>query len=243
MAPSDPISLFDRLQAVKPDGLSLNAWRVRAGLSQAVFTDIKRRGGAKHETIEKLLKAIGVTFAEFEAGARSDEKELAPPEVRAPYLAFRGDDRPRDIPIVGTALCADIPLEADGLKVDVEAMEMDFDEVIDYARRPLTLDNRRDVYALYFQGVSMAPRYEPGEIGYVDPKRPPVTGEYVILQLRKAEEVEGERVSVVIAKRLVRQTANFFELEQFNPPLKFQVDRARVKHLHRIIPWDELVSF
>lgn len=122
-------------------------------------------------------------------------------------------------------------------------MELDLNEVVDYARRPLTLDNKRDVYALYFRGLSMSPRYEPGEIAYVDPSRPPSIGDYVVVQLREADGMDGERIHTVVAKRLIRQTVNFLELEQFNPATTFRVERTRVARLHRIIPWDELVSF
>lgn len=237
------MSLFDRLMAVKPDGLSANSWRTRAGLSQAVFTDIKRRGSAKHETIEKLLAAIDVSFAEFEAGVKSPERELAPTAVRAPYLAFRGEDRPRDVPIVGTAECADIEFDGDETRVPVEMMEINADDVIDYARRPLSLDNRRDVYAIYFRGTSMSPRYEPGELAYVDPRRPPLSLDYVVLQMRRDDGDNGERLCLAMAKRLVRQGADFFELQQFEPPATFRIEKARVKHIHRIIPWDELVTF
>ena len=243
MAVSDPISLYDRLMAVRPPGLSQNAWRLKAGLSSAVFTDIRRRGAAKHDTIEKLLDAIGVTFAEFEAGVVQPEKEAPPAAVRAPFLAFRGQDRPRDVPIRGTAECADIEVEGNDARVTVETMALDADEVIDYARRPATLDNRRDVYAIYFRGHSMTPRYEPGELAYVDPVRPPRAGDYVIVQMRGVDGLEGERIVVVMAKRLVRQSSSFYELEQFNPATTFRVARRDVAHLHRIIPWDELVTF
>ncbi len=240
---ADPISLYDRLMAVKPAGLSNTTWMAKAGVSRMALTDIKRRGNASHDTVEKLLAAIGATFAEFDAGERKTDRDPTTQAERAPFLAFRGPDRPRDVPIVGTALCADLKFEDDGSLVDIEAMEMHFDDVIDHARRPLTLENRRDIYALYFRGVSMAPRYEPGELGYVDPRRPPVSGDYVVAQLRGPDGEDGERIVTVIAKRLVRQTAGYYEFEQFNPALLFKVERGRVAHLHRIIPWDELVTF
>lgn len=240
---SDPLSLFDRLMAVKPVSLSVNAWTVRAGLSRSALQDIKRRGNASWDTIQKLLDAIGVTQAEFEAGARQTEKEPSTDAVRAPYQAFRGQDRPRDIPVVGTAQCADIEFTTDGEPVAIETMEMDMGEVVDYVRRPASLDNRRDIYAIYFVGGSLEPRYEAGEIAYVDPRRAPSVGSYVVVQLRRPDETEGERVHVVLAKRLNKVTATHYELEQFNPPARFRVERERVKHIHRIIPWHELVAF
>ncbi|RSU58732.1 hypothetical protein BRX36_20090 [Sphingomonas sp. S-NIH.Pt1_0416] len=237
-----PESLYDRLMAVKPADLSANKWTTLAGVNRNAFTDIRKRGAANHDTIERLLAAISVTFGEFEAGEIAPKHENEPRE-RGPFLAFRGDDRPRDIPVVGTALCADVEVDSDGRDVSVEAMELDFGEVIDHIRRPLSLDGKREIYALYFRGVSMSPRYEPGELGYVDPNRPPQLNDYVVVQLRKPDGVDGERVYTVIAKRLKRQTSAHYELEQFNPPLTFQVPREHVAHIHRIIPWDELVSF
>lgn len=238
---SDPVSLFDRLMAVKPAGLSPNAWTVRAGLSRSALADIKRRGNASWETMEKLLGAIGVTQAEFEAGVRAEEKEPPAPAVQAVKLAFRGDDRPRDVPVLGTAECAGTEYAADGGRVWVETMMLD-DEVVDHVRRPASLDNRRDVYAIYFSGTSMEPRYEAGELAYVDPKRAPKAGNYVVVQLRKAEG-DGERIFKVLCKRLLKTTSSYIELEQFNPPIRFRVDRADVAHVHRIIPLDELVAF
>lgn len=225
--------------AVKPAGLSRHAWSKSAGVSPTVFADIKRRGGAHHATVEKLVGAIGLTWAEFDAGMAQPEREPPPPEVQAPRLAFQGNDRPRDVPVLGTAECGDMEVEGDA----IETMELHVDDVVDHVRRPVTLDNRRDAYAIYFQGSSMAPRYESGEIAYVDPKRPPARGAYVVVQLRRPDHADGERIYRVLAKRLVRKTASFYELEQFNPPLTFRVPVADVAHCHRIFDWTELVAF
>lgn len=240
---SDPLSLHDRLVAVKPDGLSKNAWATGAGLNRNVFTDIRNNGSAHPHTLRKLLDFIGLTETDFEAGLKAFEKEASPAAVRAPMQAFRGEDRPRDIPIVGTAQCADLEIDEDGTLINIETMEMDMGEVVDYARRPLLLDTRRDVYAIYHQGTSMEPRFEPGELSYVDPRRPPTAGNYVVVQLRRPDEVEGELVHMVLAKRLVRTSGKFVELQQFNPPVTFRIERERIKHIHRILPWDEVVAF
>lgn len=245
MANDDPTTLFDRLMAVKPAGLSPNAWTTKANVNRSVFTDVRKRGALNLATLEKLLSAIGVTLADFDAGVRATERDGAHlnDPVKAPVMAFRADDRPRDVPIVGTAECGEIEFITDDGKLKIEAMELDLDNVVDHVRRPATLDNRRDVYAIYFTGHSMAPRYEPGELGYVDPSRPPRVRDYVVVQLRRPDAHDGERVCRVLAKRLIRMSASYIELEQFNPAGVFRVDRADVKHVHRIIPWDELVSF
>lgn len=229
--------------AVKPAGLSANAWAVKAGLNRNVFNDIRKRDSAHPYTLDALLDAIGLTKAEFDAGAKQADKEPPPQSVQAPRLAFRGDDRPRDIPIVGTVECADIDFDADGGPTAIETLGIDIHDVIDHARRPPSLDNRRDIYALYFRGHSMSPRYEPGEIAYVDPSRQPRIRDYVIVQLKEGGDFDGDRMATAMAKRLVRVSASYIELEQFNPPVTFKIERRQVAHMHRIIPWDEIVSF
>ena len=53
---------------------------------------------------------------------------------------------------------------------------------------------------------------------------------------------EGDRVNAVLIKRLVRRTAAYVALEQFNPSLTFRIDTQQVKSIHRIIPATELLA-
>lgn len=232
--------LYDRLMSIKPDGLSANAWAMRAGVSRQVFADIRKRGNATHVTLQKLLASIGRTLSDFEPAARDFDQPIDPAKV--PFNALRGADRPRDVPIVGTAECAELEFEGGDAHVMTTAMIMSTNDVIDFARRPATLDGRTDVYAIYFAGESMAPRYETGELAYVDPRRPPSVRDYVIVQLKR--DGGGQDAGfVVLAKRLHRRSASWVELEQFNPPAVFRVPSDEIAHVHRIIPWDELVVF
>lgn len=236
-------SLYDQLVAVKPAGLSTNAWATKAGVNRSVFQNIRQRGNASWDTIRKLLDAVGLTQAEFEAGMKAVHRDAPADAVRAPRMAFQGDDRPRDVPVLGTAECGDVTIGQDGHAVEVETMSIDHDDVIDRVRRPVSLDNRRDVYAIYFRGQSMSPRYEDGEIAYIDPRRPASRLDYVILQLVGPDGDDGERVIRVLAKRLLKTTASHYEVEQFNPPLVFRVPRKSVRHMHRIMDLAELVAF
>jgi len=118
---------------------------------------------------------------------------------------------------------------------------MDQGEVIAYYSRPAALSGRRDVYGVYIQGASMAPRFQEGEVVFVDPKRPPQIGDDVLVFLR-IEEDGSERITACLIKRLVRRTAQHVELEQFNPLTTFRIDRAQISKVHRVIPWGELMA-
>lgn len=89
----------------------------------------------------------------------------------------------------------------------------------------------------------MSPRYEEGDPAYVDPKRQPRVGDYVVVQLREETEEGDERLRSALLKRLVRRTSTLVELCQLNPPMTFTVPAKDIYAIHRVIPWREIVFF
>jgi phage repressor protein C with HTH and peptisase S24 domain len=134
---------------------------------------------------------------------------------------------PRDIPILGSGACGE-----DGL--------FEFNgQTLDHARRPARLQNVRDAYAIYVSGLSMSPWREPGQLVYVHPHQPVKIGDYVVVQLHP--ERAGEPPKAYI-KRLVRRTAKDLRLLQYEPREEKTVAMAKVKAIHRVIDWDELLG-
>lgn len=150
----------------------------------------------------------------------------------------------RDIPIFGTALGSEGRYDGlDGAGSHaVEQAALDQSEVLGHLRRAPALVGRKDVYGVYISGSSMYPRFGDGESVIVDPKRPPMIGDDVIVHLCAPDDHEGDRVNAVLIKRLVRRTASYVALEQFNPPLTFRIESRKVKSIHRIIPATELLA-
>jgi phage repressor protein C with HTH and peptisase S24 domain len=149
-----------------------------------------------------------------------------------------------DLPIYGTALGSDIDFVATGgATVAVQQATLDMTDAIDFVRRPAALERRRDAYAVIVAGDSMYPRFQDGEIAVVDPRRPPAPGQDVIVQLADDNGHDGtDRVVCVLIKRLVRRSASWVELEQFNPPATFRLDMSAVKAIHRIVTMGELLG-
>lgn len=134
----------------------------------------------------------------------------------------------KDMPVLGTSLGGD----GQG--------EFHFNgQVIDYVRRPPRLIGRRDVFVLYVQGSSMSPWREPGQMIYLERNRPPRPGDYVVLEL--AGHV-GDEEKPAILKRLVAMTSAKLRLRQYNPDKEFEVERAKVRAVYRVMDWDELMS-
>ncbi|MBP1882502.1 LexA family transcriptional regulator [Sinorhizobium mexicanum] len=95
---------------------------------------------------------------------------------------------------------------------------------------PPILSDISDAYAVSVSGDSMSPRYEDGEICFVDPRRPVRRGDYVIAQIR----LEENGAPLAYVKKFVRHNTAELVLEQFNPPKELRFDANTVHSVHYI---------
>lgn len=95
---------------------------------------------------------------------------------------------------------------------------------------PPVISHISGAYAVSVSGESMVPRYEDGEICFVDPKRRVKKGDYVIAQIRQEEH--GPLLAYV--KRYIRHTSIELVLEQFNPPKELRFAGNTVVSVHYI---------
>jgi phage repressor protein C with HTH and peptisase S24 domain len=58
-----------------------------------------------------------------------------------------------------------------------------------------------------------------------------------VVQLKgdDTEDQYEERITAVLIKRLVRRSASFVELRQFNPDTTFRVGSERIAAIHKVI--------
>jgi phage repressor protein C with HTH and peptisase S24 domain len=163
---------------------------------------------------------------------KDDQSPLIKTEVRGTGMtaaevrdawAMRGNVEP--VPLVGTALGG-----AFGDLEGVEMTELRLHEILDYLARPQGLADDRDAYAVEIVGDSMAPRFEPGERVFVSPKATVRPGDDVIIQLTdpNGRGDHADAITEVLIKRLVRRTASYVELRQFNPDTTFEVPITRI---------------
>jgi phage repressor protein C with HTH and peptisase S24 domain len=131
-----------------------------------------------------------------------------------------------DIPVYGT-----VQGGADG------AFELNTGEAIDWVRRPLALEGKVGLYALYVEGSSMSPRFYPGERILVNGKKPPAIGDDVVVQVKPKRE--GDPIRAYL-KSLVRRNSEEIEVEQFNPPKKRTFKAAEILSVHVVLRRDEI---
>jgi phage repressor protein C with HTH and peptisase S24 domain len=137
----------------------------------------------------------------------------------------------RDVPVRGTAVGGD-------------GGDFTFNgEVVDMVRRPPGLAGAAAVFALYVHGDSMSPRFEAGDLIFVNPARPPTPGCDVVVELAPKP---GDSVGPCYIKRLVRRTADKVLLRQFNPPpgdrADFEIDKDQVRNMWRVLTSAELLG-
>ncbi|WP_420137761.1 S24 family peptidase [Sphingomonas sp.] len=237
-------------------GAAVNRLRDRAGLSLRALA--AKAGYAAASSIQRYAdpafdSPLGVEVATRFADAMQGLGD--PPIMRGEVLALTGlvtdsnavtfrmegasaDRMQRDLPIYGTALGADEIVDGEA----IEQTTLNRGEVIEYKRRPPILDGRADVYGLYVQGSSMHPRFRDGDTVFVESRRRPAVGDDAVIYLRTPDEVEGERTSSVLIKTIVRKTASYVELEQFNPPQTFRITMDRVDRMDRVLTLEDLIG-
>jgi phage repressor protein C with HTH and peptisase S24 domain len=110
-----------------------------------------------------------------------------------------------------------MPLTVPVRGVAVGGTDADFTlngDIVDYVRRPPGLMNAKRALAIYVQGDSMEPRYEAGDLVYLNPDRPARGGDDVVIQMKP----NGHKPGDCFIKRLVRRTPTQIICRQFNPP-------------------------
>jgi hypothetical protein len=148
-----------------------------------------------------------------------------------PFEEKYGDAPLPTIPLVGSA----IGMKSFDPERDIELTELDMGDVLDQVARPASLARDKQAYALTIIGDSMFPRFEPGRRVIVSPRAPISINDDVIVQLKSGNGDDADRVSTVLIKRLVRRSASFIELRQFNPDVTFQVEQKRIAAIHKVV--------
>lgn len=180
---------------------------------------------------ERLIKAHEIPTIEAYLGVSLSPNtpqtarvsEVAPAPVQFPSRS----EMPLDVPVRGTAVGG----ESDGFLFE--------NDTIDYVRRPPGIAKTKDVFALYVRGMSMAPRFEEGDLIYLNPHLPARAGDDVVIEFVPSESHEfGEGC----LKRLVKKTSTKVIVEQFNPQMDLEFDADTVKAIHRVLTLNELMG-
>lgn len=188
------------------------------------------------DKLPTLAKVLHIDTGELIRALTADGSSAPMPErpTASEVIALDRDippplrsDMPRDVPVLGTVVggsSGDFLMNGDR---------------VDFVRRPPRLLGRRDVFAVYVQGVSMEPRYFSGELLYLEGNRPPHIGDFVVVEC-KASESDPEHPAYL--KQLAATTPTKLKLRQFNPAEVIEIDRRKVLKVYRVMGLGDLLG-
>lgn len=237
----------DRLETIKRS--AANVSKAATGNEDAIRR-IYRGHMPSGDKLENIARELGTTVA-WLLGKENSAPGLPDYQPPQPYsLPERPEaeralaDTPsfdllklgKDVAVLGTGMGSNMQFDEDGISKIVEMMEIDENDVIDFVRRPPGVAGRKDIYAIYHTGISMQPRFFPGGLSFIETRREPNIGDAVLIQVSRGDGHDGsERVFSVLVKTLIRRTADYIELEQYNPPMTFRLPVKSVHRMHRIM--------
>ena len=204
--------------------------------------EISLRLGRNHAYIQQYLsKGSPKVLGEVERKKLSkilnlDERLLMPAELLA-----TSDGDPIELPSMRETPNAVVTNEklARGHKIPLygAAVGGDYGEfelngsLLDTIFAPPSLSGIPGAYGVKIVGDSMWPRYEDNETVYVNPKRRPVKGDYVIVEIWN----DDHETKLAYIKRLIRWTQSELVLEQFNPAKELRFEGASVATVHYVL--------
>lgn len=220
-------ALIRDLERFKPDGLSLNAWAVGAGVNRAVWGDIRRHGNPSRRTLDKLLGFAGSSLAEFEAlrvGSFMPERATEDGGLRDRSHGW-ADPLLRPIPCLSAAVGPSLSI--DDKSVATVLLSATSEGQVD---RPRSLAIDQGVYAFRLPIDALLPRFRLGRTIIVAPHRRCEPGDDV-LALIASSSAETQ----ALLGELIDQRGDWLTVRQFNPAVAVRVPRSRIEALHHVI--------
>lgn len=231
-------------------GQKIAELREAKGWSRPELAKLMGTSAQQLERLEKGIRKLTLPWIEKAAKALEVDQQIiidaeSPPAhaVRSNATPFRyegasAENMRNDLPIYGTALGAPRMIEND----QVEQTYLNSGEVVEYIKRPVVLNGKGDAYGLHVVGGSMWPIYPEGSIIIAETRRPPMIGDDVVVYLRDIDGEDDTRARCVLVKRLVRRSAAYVELQQFDPMVTFQVRTDEVLRIDRVMTLRDLLS-
>lgn len=224
-------------------GLNPSAASKAAGLSPGAIRNLQRgaRGeiklkGASAKTLGAIATALKVDLnwlmggATIHAPALSVKATTAPPVIRP-----EGPEKSTVEPAPNAPTFSqfgDFDIEVRGITVGGEDDEFYFNgKVSEHVRRPPGLMHKKGVFAVEVSNDSMVPRYDPGDLIYVQ-KANPVADDDVVVELYHPEDENLAGKSFV--KTFVRRTGRRITCKQFNPPKEVEFDAGEVREIYKV---------
>lgn len=222
VAPEQISSLGERVTYLRKRlGLSQSALADAVGMSQQGIAMLERNQSQRPRMLPELASALRTTDKWLLDGGPLPPDGGQPQQPNRPlgtgFTPPPSFFHEHDLPVFGA-------VEGGPGEMVVST------DPVNFVPRPWFLRTVREGYAVIVTGESMSPVLEPGDMVLVNPKLPPVPHKQAIF-------IEGEDQGDFIAtvKRFLRATPTDWIVQQFNPPLEFNLPKSRYRRALRIV--------
>ena len=206
--------------------LTLEQLARAAGTTAAQISKLEK--GERRLTVDwitRLAPLLGIEMADLLVAPSQPSPTTTVP---ANLVLPGGDAAFAGIPMAGDPRDF-IPVRSAGRGGNEQEMFLQ-DGPIDYVRRPPSLAQVRDAYAIYVVGDSMQPRFRPGQILHVNPFKPAQPGAGVVVT-----KING----AVLIKEFVRQDSKTLHVRQYNPAEALDYLTAEIAAVHTVVGLQE----
>ena len=240
----DPVRnlIIDKAEQI---GETLKSLSEKLGKNHAYLQQFVQRGTPRvlpEEIRIHLAELLGVDQRSLRGPFKEAPSERLPPSLLAKRPASEIQrERPatlltqRSPPSAARAnevMHETIPLLGQGVAGRDGSFPFNGERVADIPAPP-SIARIRDAYAIYVVGTSMLPRYEPGEIVFVDPTKPAMRGDYVVVQISEGGD---DVASAGYIKQYVSMDEKQIKLLELHPKRKqLTFPTARVVAVHVIV--------
>ncbi|MDD3445133.1 MAG: S24 family peptidase [Zavarzinia sp.] len=199
-------------------GLTQDQLAERAGTGRSQIVKLER--GERRLTVDWMLRLAGPLGCDpkdllpLETAPASGLADSAPLAAH-PWAMDPGGQPARDLPVCGAA------------RGGANALFVDQGQALEHVFRPAQLAGVANAFAVYAVGDSMEPKFQAGDLLFINPNLPPVRGCFVVVEV-------GDHEAYV--KQFLRQSDHELWLKEFTPePREFPIDTRRVKAIYRIV--------
>jgi len=230
---NDVLMIVD--QRLKLLGLSDREASIRATGKPDAIREMRR---GKWPSDRRLRQIAGVLEVSLEhllnsgPDYRGQYLQALPPAEFARSEGVQG--LPRDIAVYGPTSFSPSSANAQH-KISIR-------QPLRFACRPPILANRSDAFCIMMPDLSMRPRFDVGDELYVDPRRLPAPGDYVVLRLVDEGQPESADWTVIV-RLLVDFNEEAITVQAHNPQKSTSFGTDAVWMMFRVIPWGELLSY
>jgi len=238
-SPSINFELADRIgQRLRILGLSERQASLRAGLSDSYLRNIRegKSTAPRIDTLEKIAQVLETTPSWLISGDEVPEVPRASAALQPEKQELAGGHEheyglhePANAFISGAMVTTNRRLPVYGQAVGGIDGEFPMNGTMLFdVLCPPQLSEVSGAYAVIISGDSMYPRYEDGEIAFIDPTRRVKRGDYVVAQILM-DEFSPPHAYV---KKFVRHNEQELVLEQFNPARELRFNHKQVVSVH-----------